>query len=191
MKKVYSLLFNAFLICCLSACQKNNNLTTRIPIQASFMVGKWNLQQQNTVTYVNDAKQTDTTYLATAYRAGHLQFNKDGTFNSTSYLSANPNGGTGSLLDQVMSRDSTSGAYTVVNSSILLNVPIAGFSKVTAFYDQSSTASLTTAVNLISKSIKVTLLTSSKLNIHMEVIYDDGAAAPKINKDEQDYYYTR
>jgi hypothetical protein len=189
MKKLYILLFSCFAVCFLSACQKNES---NKPVQTDLIIGKWHLQQQDTLIYANNVKQTDTSCVASPYQAGNLVFNKDGTFSSASYSFSN----SGSLQSSnTASQDSTYGTYSIVNSDLNVNVSIAGFRHILGFYNAASTDVSTTptqVVNLVSRTSKITMLTSSKLNLHFEMVFNTDINNKVANYTEQeDYYYTK
>src|SRR5581483_4033302 len=53
-----------------------------------LIVGKWTLQQQQFVQYVDGVKKVDTILNATPNSIASIQFNNDGTFNSSSAYSS-------------------------------------------------------------------------------------------------------
>lgn len=140
MCKLYYLFLVCLILCGLTACQggKGNNV---IPNASTLILGKWNLQQQKTVIYVNGAVKTDTSYSASFTEESHAQFNRDNTFNSVglwrAYITGGNNLGAGS--GSVMGVDSTSGTYSITNSSLNINAAIAGFGNMVGFYDAAST----------------------------------------------------
>jgi len=188
MRKVYFLVIFAFTLCTLFSCQKDNNGSTIIT-PAKLIVGKWNLQQQKTLIYINGVMQTDTSFSASVESVGHLQFNADGTFNSASYTTQPL--GIGSLsggTSNIVSRDSTNGVYSISNSALTLNAPVAGFGN--SFYAGSVTT--VPVLTLISRSSQITQLTLSNLTLHIEYIYTATTSTEsKTYKNELDYYYSK
>lgn len=189
MRKIYFLFVLAFMLCTLFSCQKDNSGGSIIITPSKLIVGKWNLQQQKTLIYVNGVMQTDTSFSASAENVGHLQFNADGTFNSASYTTQPI--GIGSLngsTSNMVSRDSTNGIYSIENSALTLNAPVAGFG------NSLSTGTVTTVpvFTLISRASQIMQLTLSNLTLHLEYVYT--ATTPtesKTYKNELDYYYSK
>ena len=190
MRRTYTSVVLALLMCSLFACQKGG--TSNSGIQSAPIVGKWNLQQQKIVQYIDGVKQVDTSVMASSTNFGHLKFNNDGTFNSASFsISITGIGGLGSGNSNMTSQDSTYGTYTYVKGSIFdISAPIAGLN-----YGVSAVFNTTTAVpifTLVSKSSQINQLTTTNLNIHTEYIYTGTTTTDsKTYKSEQDFYYVK
>ncbi|MGZ3813259.1 MAG: hypothetical protein ACXVJN_16040 [Mucilaginibacter sp.] len=179
-------LFVLFLLfCSLSACQKNGS-GVNPNSQPGLLLGKWSLQQQKSVIYLNGVKQTDTTYLASSLNYGHLQFNSNGTFTSSSYAFSTAAGGNlGSGVVNAVSQDSTHGTYSLVSSNLNMTTAIAGFGIYVYGYSSIAVA----PVGLLTPEVsQVTLLTSSNLTIHKEYTY---MLSSNTYKDVLDYYYSK
>jgi hypothetical protein len=171
----------------ISACSKGNSNSAAD--QAKLLTGNWNLQQQKLVSYVDNVKQKDTVYLASANQAGVIRFNNDDTYNSACYFNELPNGGTGSL-NTFAAQDSTFGTYKINASNLDLNNGIAGFDGF-AFYTLTSGTQPPTITGIV-RSSQITTLTSSKLNIHTELSYSiSNATGSKTYKYQDDFYYDR
>jgi hypothetical protein len=192
MRKFYTLILASLLVCGFSACQKGSG---SVPYNASkLIVGKWNLQQQKTVIYVNGVKQVDTSYSTSVFNTANARFNSDGTFSSVGYFHY-PGTGSDPLaigLNNVAGIDSTYGTYSIVNSSLNISQAMAGFSNMIGFYDASTAANTLHPVNVVSRSSRINQLTSSRFNLHYELVYnivinDAGSSY----KEEEDYYYVR
>ena len=187
MKRVQLILFCFLFVLAISACSKGGSDSAGS--QAKLLIGKWNLQQQKLVSYIDNVKQKDTIYLASVNQAGVIRFNKDYTYNSACYFNQLPNGSTGSL-NTYTAQDSTYGTYKINATDLDLNNGIAGFDGF-AFYTSTSGAQPPTISNII-RSSKIIMLTSSKLNIHTELTYSINMAADSKNyKSQDDYYYTK
>ena len=193
MCKLYYLFLISLILSALTACQKGGNGNSISPNASSLILGKWNLQQQKTVIYVNGAVKTDTTYSASFTEVSHARFNKDNTFNSVGlWRTVITDGTLSSGNAAVMGMDSTSGTYSIANSSLNINVAIAGFGNMIGFYDAASSSGTISPVNVVSRSSQINMLTSSKFNLHFELIYNTIINNVTTNyKEEEDYYYTR
>ena len=194
MFKLHYLFLLCLVLSALTACKKGGNGNSISPNAWSLILGKWNLQQQKTVIYVNGAVQTDTTWLASFTDVSRAQFNRDNTFNSVGIWRAYLTGGNnlGSGTGSVMGQDSTSGTYSIVNSSLNINVALAGFANMVGFYDAASSSGTISPVNVVSRTSQIMVLTSSKFNVHFELVYNTIVNNVTTNyKEEEDYYYTR
>ena len=191
-------LYYFFLVCLtlsvLTACKKGSNGNNISPNASSLILGKWNLQKQKSVIYVNGAVKTDTTYFASFTEVSRAQFNRDNTFNSVGLWRAFITGGNnlGSGTGEVAGQDSTAGTYSIVNSSLNINAALAGFANMLGFYDAASSSGTVSPVNVVSRASQINTLTSSKFNLHFELIYNTIVNNVTTNyKEEEDYYYTR
>jgi hypothetical protein len=194
MRKLYFVLLLFTVACVIASCQGKGDGSMNPDPQPGLITGIWSLQQQHFVQYIGGAKKTDTTYLASSFNLGHLQFNDDGTFNSASYrLSGTTNPPLSGSLGNVASQDSTYGTYSMLNSALTLNAGIAGFETGIAFFASTTPTTIATNYALISQSAQVTQLTSSKLDIHLEYVYTMGSTSgtTQTYKNEEDYYYTK
>src|SRR6202000_572666 len=140
--KLYYAFIACLLACGLSACQHSsgNNVT---PNPSALIVGKWNLQQQKTVQYINGEVKTDTIFSATVSSVANLQFNSNGTYHSAShYISqAGPpfTLGNGTV---VAANDSTFGTYNIANTELKLSSIVAGFINAGFAYGTTTTAGI-------------------------------------------------
>ncbi|HTK21832.1 MAG TPA: hypothetical protein VL442_20085 [Mucilaginibacter sp.] len=194
MRKLYVLLFASLLICGLTACQKGSNGSA--PFNASTLIlGKWNLQKQKTVISANGVVRLDTTCVTSFTNVSRARFNKGNTFNSVGLWSSatgdNTNLGGNNTISAGL--DSTSGTYSIVNSSLNITTALAGLRNMVGFYDAaSSSGTVISPVNVVSRSSQITLLTSSQFNLHYELVYNTIINNVTTNyKEEEDYYYTR
>lgn len=188
MKRAQLLLLGFLSVLVITACSKGG--TNKPSNQAQLLIGKWNLQQQKLVLYVDNIKQKDTVYLASVNQAGVIRFNNDGTYNSACYFNGLPNNGTGSL-NTYSAQDSTYGTYKINTSNLDFDNGIAGFDGFT-FYTSTTPGGIPPTITGIVRSSQVTMLTSSKLNIHTELSYSISiATGSKPYKYEDDFYYTR
>jgi len=194
MRKFYVLLFAIVLICGFTACKKGSN--GGVPFNASTLIlGKWNLQKQKTVITANGALQLDTTCETSFTNVSRARFNKDNTFNSIGLWSSvtGSNNNLGGINTVAAGIDSTSGTYSIVNSSLNITVALAGLRNMVGFYDAaSSSGTVLPPVNVVSRSSQITLLSSSHFNLHYELVYNTIINNVTTNyKEEEDYYYTR
>ena len=195
MNKLSYIFILLLVVCGLAACHpgSGNNIT---PTPSALIVGKWNLQQQKTVQYVNGVMKVDTTYLASSNSIANLQFNKDGSYHSASHFVseigspiANPlNGG----ITYTAAQDSTAGTYSIKNTSLNFSALVAGFASgaTPSFY--GTTVSTLPTYTLISNTSQINELSTSKLNMHTEVVYSATLNSVVITyKNEIDFYYTK
>lgn len=195
MNKLYYILIVSLLVCGLSACQHGSGNSVA-PDASALIVGKWNLQQEKTVQYVNGVVKTDTTYLTSPTNVANLQFNMGGTYHSAShYVSeigspiANPlNGG----VTYTAAQDSTYGTYSIKNTSLNFSALVAGFASgaTPSFY--GTTVSTLPTYALISNTSQINELSTSKLTMHTEVVYSETLnSVVTTYKNEIDFYYTK
>ena len=194
MKNFYRILTFCLLPAVLSSCKGNSNGV--MPNATTLILGKWNLQQQKTVIYANDVVLLDTTCVTSFTNVSRARFNKDNTFNSVGLWSSTvltDNLNLGGINPIVAAVDSTAGTYTIVNSNLNTTAALAGLRNMVGFYDAaSSSGTVITPVNIVSRSLQITLLTSSKFNLHYESVYNTINNNVTTNyKEEEDYYYTR
>lgn len=191
MNKLCYILIICLLACGLYACHADSENKVS-PNASALIVGKWNLQQEKFVQYVNGTVNTDITRLTSTNSVANLQFNKDGSYHSASHLvvqggPADPlNGG----VNRTASEDSTYGTYKIVNTSLNLSALVAGF-----IIDPSAYFGTTTALpvfSLISNTSQINDLTASKLTMHIEVVYAEAVNnVTTTYKNEVDFYYTK
>lgn len=190
MKRIFFVLFPVLLVYYLSACQGGKSTN---PAPSPSVVGKWNLQQQKTVQYVNGEVETDTIFYATVSSVANLQFNSNGTYHSAShYISqAGPpfTLGNGTV---VAANDSTFGTYNVANTELKLSSIVAGFINAGFAYGTTTTPVTLPVFALVSNTSQINKLTSTNLEIHSEVIYTSTLnSVTTTYKNEFDYSYTK
>ena len=189
-------LFCSFILCgliaSLSACQseKGNDST---PQNSKLILGKWSLQQQKSVQYIDDVMKTDTTFEITKSNVAYLQFNSNGTYNSVSHYIAQAGPpltlGNGTI---VAANDTTFGTYNIANTDLQLSSSIAGFISSTFSYGATTISTPLPIFAIVSNTSQINTLTVSNLNIHSELIYSTTAnGVNTIYKNEFDYYYTK
>jgi hypothetical protein len=122
--KKYSLLLTPILFCWFCSCHKNDG-TLSSTAQKAMLIGKWNLQQEHFVQYIDRVKQTDTTLNASSSSISNFQFNKDASFLSAAFSeSSTPGSLSGGLQVAV---DTVRGTYSLSASTFNLSSPVAGF----------------------------------------------------------------
>lgn len=195
MNKLYYILIICLLVFGLFACQHGSGNSVA-PDASALIVGKWNLQQEKTVQYVNGVMKTDTTYLTSPTNVANLQFNMSGTYHSAShYVSeigspiANPlNGG----VTYTTAQDSTFGTYSIKNASLNFSALVTGFANGAAPSFYGTTASTLPTYALISNTSQINELTTSKLTMHTEVVYSETLnSVVTTYKNEIDFYYAK
>jgi hypothetical protein len=192
MRKLSFLFALCLLIGGLSACKTGNG--NGAPNNASVLIlGKWNLQHQKIVKYVNGTKQTDTSFTANAGSTANLQFNKNGTYHSASYYisSAGPPFAPGGI-GNIAASDSTYGNYSIQGSMLNLSSTVAGFTTGSFAYGVATTIGTLPTLSLLSNNTQINVLTANSLTIHTELIY--AATVNQVSatyKNEFDFYYNR
>jgi len=191
MRRPIILLLFAIVISFIYSCGKDGKATGISQSSSQLIAGKWVLQQEKVVQYVNGAVHTDTSYKTASNNVATIQFNKDGTFNSISLYSSDES--FGSLNPgQITTADSTSGVYSFAGTKFNVSAPLAGLGSGSIAF--SSTTSYTTAsvFSGVSNSIGITELTANRLSLHTENIYTlTNNNVTQTYKNECDYYYTR
>ncbi|MDB5145314.1 MAG: hypothetical protein JWQ66_4027 [Mucilaginibacter sp.] len=185
MKKIYFLLFSLFLICCISACQKNGSGVT--PVQSNPIVGKWNLQQQKYTQYVDGVKQPDMTFTTSNNDIAYAKFDNNGNYVSVtqSILSSAP------VLE--VAKDTLSGTYSLLNNTFTLSGGyLSSLYAVTATPVFNSVTD-TYTIQPLSHSVQINQLTSNLLTLHFEVVanYNYSSGVSTNYKTVSDLYYSK
>ncbi|MBS1500817.1 MAG: hypothetical protein JST32_02060 [Bacteroidetes bacterium] len=189
MHNLYRLLLLVFIACGWTACKSNGNYLP-VPNDAkSLIVGKWILQQQKFVQYVDGVKKADTILNATPFSLAFVRFNSDGTFSSSSIYSSGNSAGLGGGITNVS--DDSNGTYAFSGAVFSVSAPIAGFGNGSNTLVLGTSGSIP-VVTPISNSIKIVELTPSKMNLHTEYVYtytvNNISQTYKIGND---YYYSK
>ena len=191
MHKLCFLFAVILMLCILPACKKSDN--SAISNSAKLITGKWSLQQQKTVQYIDGVMKTDTIFSATGSSVAYLQFNSNGTYNSVSHYIAQSGPpftlGNGTV---VAANDTTFGTYNITNTDLKLSSFIAGFISSTFSYGATTISTPLPTFVIVSNTSKINTLTALNLNIHSELVYSTTAnGVSTVYKNEFDYYYTR
>jgi len=152
-----------------------------------MLIGKWNLQKQNTVVYVDGTKQSETDRSASDKNISFIQFENDSKFTAISYYNS---GGIGSLsLGNVIEVDTVHGTFSFSGSVFKLSTPaLAGFTDGVV----AGSSGPPPVYHLISQSAQIVQLTTALLTLHTEYIVTETTTADtKTVKNELDYYYTK
>lgn len=182
MKRFIPLSLALMILFSFSACHKN----APSPSTQTMIVGKWILQKQNYVQYINNVKQVDTVCLASDTTAANVQFNTDKSFKSIGvYLSKN-------LNNPANAEAEVSGTYTASNSVLTVSNTMAGLLFFQAFYSVSTNYNINTAITNLVHTSKLNAITSTTLSIHTEDSYTATANSVSTNyKVVNDFYYTK
>ena len=182
----FSLIFPiaVLMLFCLFSCNKGSNPGpyNHLPNDAaSLILGKWNLQKESLVQYVDGVKKIDTTFNTSSNNIAAVEFNKNDTYSSESAYISNS-------LSSGASNMETTGTYSIVGQVFIVNGAIAGFDTSLSFLNFSEVPVITP----VSHSIQINQLTASSLNLHTEYVYTYTLNnVSKTNKTETDYYYTK
>lgn len=170
MRVFYVVVLVAFITLTFSCGNKNTNPAP------STIVGKWNLTQQDSKTYLNGAIMSDSLYTASADLVGTAQFNQDNTYTSQSekwglqlgtravlatstatgsYIYTTSNFAlTGSLAGLNLSVTGVSGvAPTITVTALTQQVEQISTSKLVIFIDLTANYSYTTGVTEIHRTV--------------------------------------
>ena len=182
MKRFISLSLALITILSFSACHKNN---TTPNLQATI-IGKWTLQKQNYVQYINNVKQVDTVCVAADTLAANVQFNADKSFKSVGvFFSTNPR----NTFDE---EAQVSGTYTASYSALTVSNTMAGLIFFTAVYGTTANNLPATTVTNPVHTSKLNSITSNTLSIHTEDSYTATINSVSTNyKVVNDFYYTK
>jgi hypothetical protein len=188
-------LFIFSLIVCASvflfSCGKEGKSTGLSQSSQQLIVGRWSLQQQKVVQYIDGVVQTDTTYNTAPNNIARVQFNKDGTFSSISlYSSPEMNGGLSA--GGVTTADSTSGVFNFAGTKFNVSAPLAGLGSGSFAFAGTTSYSTVSVFSSVSNSIQINELTVSRLKLHTENIYTlTNNNVTQTYKNEADYYYAK
>lgn len=164
------------------ACHKNSTA----PDMQISIVGKWNLQKQTYVQYVNDIKQADTVCLSSDTLIAYVQFNADKSFKSEGVSFSKNSSNTPDMEAQV------TGTYTASNSALAVSNTMAGIIFFPAIYALSTNYNVNTAITNQLHTSKLNYITSNSLSIHTEDSYTATASSISTNyKVVNDFYYTK
>jgi hypothetical protein len=182
MKRIAYLSLALIIMITFGACHKSSTA----PSVQLTIAGKWNLQKQTYVQYVNDVKQVDTVCLASDTTAANVQFNADKSFKSIGiYLSKNPNNPSNAETE-------VTGTYTASNSAVTVSNTMAGFLFFPAVYNPATNYNVNTAITNQRHTSKLNAITSTTLSIHTEDSYTATASSVSTNyKMVNDFYYTK
>ena len=188
MRRIYLLAVSVLLSSTLLSCQKGTGKAYIPPSSANLIIGKWVLQQQHSVEYIDGVKKSDTIMSASQSSYADLQFNSNGTFAASGIYVISGNGNL-SGLPSTGSYSST-GAYSFAGSNFSIGGALLGFGGGASFFGTISTA--VPVFTPISHSAVVTSVTSANLAIHTENIYTYTLNnVSQTYKLENDLSYTR
>ena len=175
------------------SCGKDGKASTFSQSSAQLIAGKWSLQQEKVVQYVDGVVRIDTTYNTASNNVATVQFNKNGTFSSMSLYSSNESYANLNPSNAVTTADSTSGVFNFAGTKFSVSAPLAGLgSGSIAFSGTTISATSPMVFSSVSNSTEITKLTSNRLSLHTENIYSlTSNNITQTYKNECDYYYTR
>ena len=191
MNRIYFLSILILATVFLNSCGKGGKTMGLTQSSQSLIVGKWTLQQEKYVQYIDGVKKQDTVINASQNNLALVQFNKDGTFTSTSsYLSGVA---TGSLNSGVSNASaSTSGTYSFAGTVFSMSSYVTGLASGNSSFYGFTTATSIPVYSAVSSAMQINELTANRLNLHIEVIYTLTInSVPQTYKTVGDYFYTR
>jgi hypothetical protein len=180
MRKINFLFVSILLISCVLACKKDSKQAALLNSNYELIFGKWTLQKQHVVIYVDSSKTIDTIYTPSVDDRAEIQFNSDNSYVNTKYYpTGNGNIGQGALV----------GLYGFTGSAFSMsNNGIVGLRNGNpAFSDAINTSSATI---LLSYSIKINQLTTSNLDIHLVYVYSYNYGIQNFTA-ESDFYFNK
>ncbi|HVV55695.1 MAG TPA: hypothetical protein VHC47_10240 [Mucilaginibacter sp.] len=176
---------------CFWACRKDGKYTPIPKGAQALLVGKWTLQSEQVIQYIDGVQTIDTNYSASPNSYAAIQFNQNGTFSSTSFYMMTGGAEGGLSQNNVVSVDTTRGTFAVAGSSFNLSAPISGFSTGLNLYGITFTP-IAPVITPVSNAITINQLTTSKLTLHTDYVYTSTVNnVSKTYKVEDDYYYVR
>jgi hypothetical protein len=178
MGKNFAWLVLALLVCSLFACTNKNDNTPQKSI-----LGKWNLQHEHLVQYVNGQKQVDTIFTTTTNFYNYVQFNKDGTYMSNSVIRGT------SYLQPIILTDTVRGSYSISANTFNLSYVAIAF-----FAQQPIPLTMVPIISQVSTQSQLNQLSSSALVFHAEIINTytyPNTGSSQNNRWEMDYTYSK
>lgn len=187
MRRIYFLAVSVLLSISFFSCKKDNG-KPYVPVSAAnLIVGKWVLQSEHSVQYVDGVKNMDTIMTASQNSYADLQFNSNGTF-TVSGMYTIPGSGSLSSGASVGSYSGT-GTYSFAGSNFSMEGTLLGFETGGAF---GATLIAAPIITPVSHSAQVTSVTTTGLVVHTEVIYTYTLNnISQMYKVENDLSYTR
>lgn len=164
-----------FSICVLFSCHKEGNTLQ------TLIVGKWTLQQQHAVLYIDNVKVIDTVYNASSYAYADVQFNSNGTFSTSSrYLPTALSQNLGTVPNTM----NGNGTFSISGNVLTMKPGVAGW-----FTYPIGTSSLPTNSSF---TLQENQLTSSKLSLHTTSSFTfTNSGGSHTYNEADDYYYTK
>ena len=186
MRRIYFLAASILLFISFFSCKKDNG-KPYIPVSSqNLIVGKWVLQSEHSVEYIDGVKKIDTIMTASQNSYADLQFNSNGTF-TASGMYAISGGGSLSSGASVGSYSAT-GTYSFAGSNFSFEGSLLGFESGAVF----GTTTAVPVITPVSHSTQVTEVTTTNLVMHTEVIYTYTLNnVSQTYKLENDLSYTR
>ncbi|MFB9842989.1 lipocalin family protein [Mucilaginibacter ginsenosidivorans] len=170
MRKFYFLLLAVSVPICMASCGKGGNNVAPSQLQVNLIVGKWSLQQEKYVQYIDAIERQNVTMTTSANNIATVQFNKDGTFASASTYTSDPaaNPGAGPTSESA----TTHGTYSFSDNSFHMSAPyVTGLADGTVgSYGFAGNVAIPT-YSAVSNSVVINELTANSLKLHIEVVY--------------------
>ncbi|HVW98163.1 MAG TPA: hypothetical protein VHA56_19485 [Mucilaginibacter sp.] len=184
MRRIY-FLFMVLSACILVSCS-NKSGNDPANSQPKLIVGKWTLQRQTTAVFIDGVAQPVVTASASDKTYGYAQFDGSG-YTSVSYYNSGGIGSTG--VGNVIAADTVRGTYSFSGSAFNLSVPVMAGFEVGTFTTNTGSPAI---IRLVSQSSKITQLTTSVFELHIEYTTTHTTEAGASDyKNVLDYYYTR
>lgn len=173
MKSLFALVLVAYVACFFSCGAQKSD-------PQSPIVGKWSLQQEHVVVYLDNVNTIDTVLIANGPTQASVQFNGNGNYTSSSFYSAGTN-----LYSKIPpSSANVTGTYTYSASAFTVKPGLAGwFGVVTGS---------STPPTMDSATIKIISLNSSGLDIATtETFGITNGTGPHTYVENNEYYYRK
>ncbi len=204
MKRFVLLFLVLFTIICIASCVKNDRIapktqaddtahkivvdTTKKPVVTpppqKTLFGRWDLQAEQFVKYLNGAEMVNASAVAAGYNSSYIIFNSDSTYTSAS-IDWYP-----ALATFGVMKDDVAGTYHLADSSLLISSYLTGFNNI--FFGAPPNAPPVIAP--VSDKMVVRQFTDSTLYVHHEYLANctDPSAGPTgIYKYVWDLYYIK
>jgi len=166
------------------ACSRKGNA---IPgnFNQSMLIGSWTLQKEHFVQNINGALQLDTTETVSAYTAGKVQFNADGSFVSSAYTGQND---LNLASTNFVGVDNAKGHYAFPGTVFTISPSLAGFIMLAPV----ATTGPPPVITPVSNTEQITTLTRSNFTLHTDVVVSYATASAVMTYENvTDYYYSR
>ncbi|MFI5162942.1 MAG: hypothetical protein ACHQHN_16795 [Sphingobacteriales bacterium] len=167
MARIYSLSVLSLICLTLFSCQKESKKAVVPPSSEQLIVGKWVLQTEHSVQYVDGVKKLDTVYNASANSYVVMQFKSNDTVTTAGvYASGDPGNLNAGISVENFSGESV---YKFVNNVFSMTGPVSGFGNGAVYGFRTTTG--VPVISAVSNVVQINELTTTNLALHSEYVY--------------------